>query len=131
MACEDTMNTQEETTNTTNTGASERPITFTDEPNAVTIRISGKAFANLCKIADTMNAASWTENDHTPAWAVRFWIGSFLDRLADTRETCVHENIGELTEDIFLNIDTGHEEGTPEDAARRDELRAAFEAAGV
>ena len=109
----------------------QEPVIYTETAESVTITIRAKAFDNLKKIADAMNGASWTENDHTPAWAVRYWIGSFLDRLAYTPETCGSENVTELTYDIINNIDTGLTDGTPEDKARRDELRAAFEAAGV
>ena len=49
------------TTSTTANGA----ITFSDEPNAVTIRITGKAFANLKEIAAILN--KWDEADNTPA----------------------------------------------------------------
>ena len=103
-------------------------ITYTDEPNAVTIRITGKAYANLRKIADIMNAASWTENDYTPAWAVRYWVGDFIDRIADTPATCNWSNISELAADIEDNIDTEAE--GDEDKARRDELHTAFKSAG-
>lgn len=129
MGSEDTMNTTTETSSTTS--ASERPVTYADNGNAVTVTISGAAYANLRRVADAMNGVSWTENDHDPAWAVSYYVGPFLDRLADTPETCASENVTDLTSDIMLNLDTGHREGTPEDKARRDELRTAFEAAGL
>jgi hypothetical protein len=40
-------------------------IICTDEPNAVTVKITGKAFDNLKRIAEIFNA--WDENDLTPA----------------------------------------------------------------
>lgn len=103
--------------------------TYHDNGEAVTITISGNAYANLRKIADAMNAASWTDNDHTPSWAVRYWIGDLIDSLGEARKTCDYANVTELVEDIVNNIDTKAE--GDEDRARRDELRAAFDAAGV
>ena len=122
---------KETKTNAAECGTSTEPITYAENDEAITITIQGKAYENLRRIADAMNAASWTDNDHTPAWAVQYWIGSFLDRLAETPETCRSENITELTANIADNIDTSFEEGTPEDKTRRDELRAAFEAVGL
>lgn len=40
-------------------------ITFTDEPNAVTIRITGEAFDNLKTITEVFNR--WDNADNTPA----------------------------------------------------------------
>ena len=40
-------------------------IICTDEPNAVTVKITGKTFDNLKRIAEIFNA--WDENDLTPA----------------------------------------------------------------
>lgn len=96
----------------------QEPVTYTETTESVTITIRGKAFGNLKKIADAMNGASWTENDHTPAWAVRYWIGSFLDRLAYTPETCGSENVTELTYDIIKSTRPGEKSRRGEKTVR-------------
>ena len=52
-----------------NTKDNGQPLNFTDEPNAVTIRITGAAFKNLKEIADIFNA--WDNADNTPADIVK------------------------------------------------------------
>jgi len=51
---------------------SEPTITFTDQPNAVTIRIAGKAFDNLKEITAIFN--KWDEGDNTPADIARRFL---------------------------------------------------------
>lgn len=119
-------------TKTTSTEAtSAKPVTYHDNGEAVTIRVSGAAYANLRRIADTMNDVRWCGNDNTPASVLREWTGTFIERIAETPKTCSWENVSELISDILFSIDTGHADGTPEDKARRDELEAAFKAADL
>lgn len=109
----------------------ERPascVEFSDDGNAVTIRVTGKAYANLAKVAAAMNAVDWCDDDNTPATVCDFWIGSFLWRTQYTPGEGGVENIADLMNDITDNIYTGHPDGTPEDAARKRELSAAFDA---
>ena len=61
------MNT---TTDTTTAAA----IEFSNEPNGVTIRITGKAFTNLKEITEIFNR--WDEADNTPADIVREFMCS-------------------------------------------------------
>ena len=109
----------------------ERPascVEFADDGNAVTIRVTGKAYRNLAKVAAAMNTVDWCDDDNTPATVCDFWIGSFLWRTQYAPGEGGAENIDDLMNDIQDSIDTGHPDGTPEDAARKRELSAAFDA---
>lgn len=109
----------------------ERPascVEFADDGNAVTIRVTGKAYENLAKVAAAMNTVDWCDDDNTPATVCDFWIGSFLWRTQYAPGEGGAENIADLMNDIQYSIDTGHPDGTPEDAARKRELSAAFDA---
>lgn len=104
------------------------PVTFADDGHAVTIRVTGKAYANLAKVAAAMNTVDWCDDDNTPATVCDFWIGSFLWRTQYAPGEGACGGINDLTNDITEGIDTGHPDGTPEDAARKRELSAAFDA---
>lgn len=108
-----------ETSNTTST--SERPITFSDEPNAVTIRISGKAFENLREIAAIFNR--WDEGNNTPAdIARRFMCDGEEWRWLDEKKpdaTFMPQTLCGLICDCFSECDD------------MPELEKAFETAGV
>ena len=109
-------------------------ITFTDEPNAVTIRITGKAFENLRKIADAMNGLDWTDNDNTPSSILdNFIVGTdILDELSRPTATFGKSTvggIGEVSCAIWETIDTGFEDGDAEDVKRRKDLEDAILAA--
>lgn len=93
-------------------------ITFTDEPNAVTIRITGEAFKNLAKIAEIFNA--WDKADNTPADIVgRFACFGDHWRSLYRKETTPYETgLAGLMCDCF-----SHYEDMPE-------LEAAFEREG-
>ena len=109
----------------------ERParcVEFADDGNAVTIRVTGKAYANLAKIAAAMNGVGWCDNDNTPATVCELWIGSFLWRTQYAPEEGGGCNVRDVLDDIICGIDTGFDDGTEEDAARKRELSAAFDA---
>lgn len=105
-----------------------KPVSFTDDGSAVTIRVTGKAYANLAKIAAAMNGVGWCDNDNTPATVCDFWIGSFLWRTQYAPEEGCGCNVRDVLDDIIGGIDTGFDDGTEEDAARKRELSAAFDA---
>lgn len=109
----------------------ERPascVEFADDGNAVTIRVTGKAYANLAKVAAAMNTVDWCGDDNTPATICDLWIGSFLWRTQYAPGKNAGCDITDVMIDIQDCIDTGHPDGTPEDAARKRELSAAFDA---
>ena len=109
----------------------ERPascVEFADDGNAVTIRVTGKAYANLAKVAAAMNTVDWCDDDNTPATICDLWIGSFLWRTQYAPGKNAGCDITDVMIDIQDCIDTGHPDGTPEDAARKRELSAAFDA---
>ena len=103
-------------------------VTFADEGNAVTIRVTGKAYANLAKVAAAMNSVAWCDDDNTPATVCDFWIGSLLRRTQYAPGEGGAEDITDLTNDIKDGIDTGHPYESPEDMARKRELSAAIDA---
>lgn len=109
----------------------ERPascVEFADDGNAVTIRVTGKAYENLAKVAAAMNSVGWCDDDNTPATICDFWVGSFLWRTQYAPDSVDGCDITDVMNDIQNGIDTGHPDGTPEDAARKRELAAAFDA---
>lgn len=109
----------------------ERParcVEFTDDGQAVTIRVGGRAYANLAKIASALNALSLADDDNSPASVLNFWVGSLLWRIETTPEEDATNSVADLVFDIVDGIDTGADDGTPEDASRRAELKAALQA---
>ena len=109
----------------------ERPascVAFADDGNAVTIRVTGKAYENLTKLAAAQNSVGWCGNDNTAATTLDFWVGSFLWRTQYAPGSVDGCDITDVMNDIQDGIDTGHPDGTPEDAARKRELSAAFDA---
>ena len=109
----------------------ERParcVEFADDGNAVTIRVTGKAYENLAKVAAAQNSVGWCGNDNTAATTLDFWVGSFLWRTQYAPGSVDGCDITDVMNDIQDGIDTGHPDGTPEDAARKRELSAAFDA---
>lgn len=109
----------------------ERParcVEFADDGNTVTIRVTGKAYANLAKVAAAMNTVDWCDNDNTPATICDLWIGRFLWWTQYAPGKNAGCDITDVMIDIQDCIDTGHPDGTPEDAARKRELSAAFDA---
>lgn len=104
------------------------PVTFTDDGNAVTIRVTGKAYANLAKIADALNGVSWADRDNSPVSVLEYWVGSLIRRTADTPADCDWQNVAEICADMKTDLDTGAEEGSKTDKRRREELKAALDA---
>lgn len=104
------------------------PVTFTDDGNAVTIRVTGKAYANLAKIADALNGVSWADRDNSPVSVLDYWVGSLIRRTADTPADCDWQNVAEICDDMKTDLDTGAEEGSKTDKRRREELKAALDA---
>jgi len=102
-----------------------KPITYTSDADKLTITVTGAAFANLKKIADTMNTVDWCDDDNTPEGIFRFWLGDFMDRIGDDKD------VKEITSDICYAIDTDYDDDTPEDKERKAKLRDAFEAVGL
>lgn len=109
------------------------PITYTDDGNAVTIRISGDAYANLKTIAKTMNGVSWCETDNTPITVLdNFVLSELEDGLANPTRmygSVVCGGVGQTADYICESIDTGFDDGTQEHKARYAELRKALLAA--
>lgn len=94
------------------------PVSFTDEPNAVTIRITGAAFENVKEIAAIFN--KWDEGDNTPANIVdRFvCIGDWWTELDKKKPEYSGQTLAGMICDAF------------HDEPDMPELEAAFEAAG-
>lgn len=109
------------------------PITYTDDGNAVTIRISGDAYANLKIIAKTMNGVSWCDDDNDPITVLdNFVLCELHDELANPTqmyEGIVCGGVGQSAEYICESIDTGFDDETDEHKARIAELRGALLAA--
>ena len=114
---------------------SKSDITYTSTAEAVSITIKGNALVNLRKIAEVINNTSWGDRDNTDISILEsFVVGDFLywlSRNIDHSAKYQVGNVGEITAMIADGIDTGHELDTPQDKARRDELRTAFEKAGL
>ena len=112
---------------------SKSDITYTSTAEAVSITIKGNALVNLRKIAEVIN--SWGDRDNTDISILEsFVVGDFLywlSRNIDHSAKYQVGNVGEITVMIVDGIDTGHELDTPQDKARKDELRTAFEKAGL
>lgn len=117
------------------TGKRQEAITYEERAGAVLIRVGGKAYENLRKIADVMNGVGWCDTDNTPATILAgFVVGGYLDNLATDTAYCGNlrgAGAGEVAQDIVDGIDTGFDSDTPEDKKRKGELDAAFRAAGL
>lgn len=109
------------------------PITWADSGEALTIRISGTAYANLATMAKAMNGVAWCDNDNTPATvASEFVIGDVLSDLAEPTKMSgkfIVGGCGEIAADICDCIDTGCDCETDEHERRCKELRTALLAA--
>lgn len=101
-------------------------IGIEERGQVITATIDGKQYQLLSRVAEAMNRATWTGNDNTALSVFKNfvfpWIGD------DFQEPCL------LCEEILGGVATG-ENGTdapaPLHRARLEELRAAFEAAGL
>jgi len=102
-------------------------VTFTDDGDAVTIRVTGKAYRNLAKVAAASNKCKWTDDDGSPATVAEYWVGSLLERCENTPHEDPNNGIKEVIDDIVVSIDTGFDEGSHEDEERRTQLKAAFD----
>lgn len=135
------MSKQTKTTAATcaaSTKATTEPITYADNGKAVTITVQSAAYANLQKLASAMNAVAWCDSDNTPTSILENFIVGYglLDKLSRKTEKygdhTIVGGVGEIAEDICEAIDTGFDdEGSPEANKRIEELRLAFEAAGL
>lgn len=107
-----------------------KPITYGDSGEALTIRISGTAYANLATMAKAMNGVAWCDNDNTPATvASNFVIGDVLSDLAEPTKmsgNIVCGGCSEIADYICQAIDTGHDEETNEHKRCVEELRTAL-----
>ena len=99
----------------------EESITFTDNgDNSLTLRISGAAYQNIAKIAETMNSVAWCDKDNTALTiAETFMFVYETDNLTDAKGST------EIAEFIADGIDTGTADEA-EDKKRKNELIAAF-----
>lgn len=104
-----------------------KAVAFEDGGDKITITITGAAYANFCRIADTLNRVPWTDDDNTPATVCDFWIGGLLRRVGYSPVDDETTNVTELTNDLIDGIDTGVEYETEADKARRCELKAALD----
>ena len=117
---------------------SKSDIAYSSTAEAVTITIKGNALVNLRKIAEVTNNLSWGNKDGSEDTDIstleNFIVGYFFDCLSRNvdRSTPYHiGNVSEIAEMVVDGIDTGCEIDTPQDKARKDELRTAFEKAGL
>lgn len=94
-------------------------ITYTDEPNAVTIRITGNAYANLKEITAIFN--KWDNASNTPADIVRQFMCDDEWRYLDEKKP---EALALPQTLAGMMCDAYHGE------ADMPELEVAFEAAG-
>ncbi len=94
-------------------------IYCTDEPNAVTVTIGGKAFENLKRITEIFNA--WDENNMTPA---ELFAREFIER----DEKFV--NLSEKQPGGFGQTAAGAVCAVYGNAPDVDDLRTAFSRAG-
>lgn len=117
------------------TAGNKSTVTYSETENEITVHIRGAIRENLKKIADTMNGVSWCDNDNTATGILDTFIIGYWLRQLETPTGKVGNvpacGIGEATENIAEGIYTGFEDGTPEDETRKDELRTAFELAGL
>ena len=115
----------------------DKQITYTETADAVTVTITGAALGNLRKMATALNSLEWCDNDNTPASVLdNFIIGyGLLNKLCeDTRwyGNSRAGGAGDIAVDLIVSlIDTGYDDNTPEDKARKRELLEALEAAGI
>lgn len=109
------------------------PITYADSGEALTIRISGTAYANLATMAKTMNGVAWCDKDNTPATvASAFVFGDTFENLAKPTRMSgkfIVGGCGEIAADICDCIDTGCDCETDEHERRCAELQTALLAA--
>lgn len=102
-----------------NNNSDHKPIECIDEPNAVTIRISGAAFEQLKKIAAALN--KWDDADNTPADIVSQY-------LCDSDEwTALGAGQSPAASQTLAGIICGYYRKAPDVG----ELESAFKAAGV
>lgn len=109
------------------------PITWADSGEALTIRISGTAYANLATMAKAMNGVAWCDKDNTPATvASAFVFGDTFENLAKPTRMSgkfIVGGCGEIAADICDCIDTGCDCETDEHERRCKELQTALLAA--
>ena len=110
-------------------------IEYTSTPNAVVVTIKGNALRNLRKIAKVMNNWGDGGKDNTDISVLKnFVVGAFLcwlSRNVDRSVPYYVGNVGEIANMIADGIETGYGLDTAQDKARKDELRTAFEKAGL
>lgn len=94
---------------------------FTDHgDNSMTLRISGIAYQNIAKIAETMNSVEWCDKDNTALTIAKTFMFLYeTDNLTDAKGST------EIAEFIADGIDTGTADEA-EDKKRKNELIAAF-----
>lgn len=110
-------------------------IAYTETADAITITIKGQALANLRTIAATMNSVEWCDNDNAALTVLDgFAVGDILHDLGQPTSKCrgiCVGGVGELCDLILSGIDTGFDDGTPEDRERKAALEQAFAKAGL
>lgn len=117
----------------------EKQITYAQDENSITIKITGVAFDNLKRIADALNATSWyrdNEGDTSPIAVLDdLLIGDqFLNDL--TEPTVWYYDwlcggVGKISQMILDDIDDWYDDKSPEHKARMEELKKQFEAHGA
>lgn len=102
-------------------------ISYTNDTTSATITISGEAFENLARLVRAVNETEWCDCDNSAADLLEnFIVGPLVERLEMGAD-----RVKEIGDEIISAIDTGFQDGTPEDTRRKRELSAAFHAAVV
>ena len=99
-------------------------ITTKQNGNAVTVTLDGEQFEILQRVADALNTLAWEPaRDNTPESVCREWVAWMIHDEFDPPS--------QFVSGIVDSIET-HADGTAElDAARTEEVRRAFEDAGL
>lgn len=98
-------------------------ISITDTNGALHVTVDGEQYANLAKVAASMNRAPWTDGDNTPQSVFENFTFSLTEQFLNTP--------AEMAEDILSCVDTGAKEPSPLYKQRIAELKAAFVADGI
>ncbi len=124
----------------TTTGKTAKKITtggvaYAETADAITITIGGRQLANLRRIAAAMNSVGWCDSDNTALTVLAgFVVGGdlyFLGQPTKKYHSIVLDGVGTIADNIISAIDTGYDDGTPEDRERKAALSAAFAKAGL
>lgn len=107
-------------------------VAYEDGADKLTITIGGKAWANLKKIADTMNKIEWCEHDNTPGSVLRFYCGQLIEAAGAAPVTAwdnglryADGGVADIMNDLADNLDYGDEDADKE-KRRSAELRKAL-----